>query len=175
MSRAIPVNLNVPGPFKPTHKYANSVAMVLDSCEWEDRITGDVEFGQYVQLWADLSVKNAYEMVSEFISDNYGDLNNYLESNRVLAQMIPWIDCKQMIDILVEGKTWLLSTDSQGFVTAQCYSTFDEAGDIFDDIDQSYMKWSKDFEPCGVCGRYGHRSKEHDEYTGPVIPEYEVS
>lgn len=149
---AVPTVLNVGGVFAHTHKYNSSVAMLLDFCEWSTDQTGSVhENGTHARFF-DIDLANAYQLISDWIADC-----------PFVTQSVLWCDARQMIDILVEGRFWVIMEDSQGFVNAQGYETHESAWDAMSLIEHDYMKSCGDFEPCGVCGEYGHRVKEHDE------------
>lgn len=125
----VPVNLNGRGVFAPTRKYDNSCAMLLDYCEWDDNSTGEVnEFGWHVRLFTDFSIESAYKLVGEYASD----FNTFLA----------WLDCQQMIDILSDGKNWVVVTDKYGYVGAVCYSTKEEAEKEFNEIEAEYNKFT---------------------------------
>lgn len=161
----VPVVLNVGGPFTVSHKYNNSVAMVLDSCEWYDAETGSVDVnGTYARLFK-LDLTSTYRLIDSF-----------MELSSDTTEFVRWSDIRQMIDILVDGQFWLVTTDSQGFVDANGFGDEEKAWDAYSLIEHEYMAASGDFEPCGVCGEYGHRVKEHDDddqYVGPHFREYD--
>lgn len=126
----VPVNLNGRGVFAPTHKYLNSVAMLLDYCEWDDASTGEVnEYGWHARLFTDFSIESAYKLVADYATD----FNTFLA----------WLDCEQMIDILSDGKNWIILTDRNGFVYASGYSTKEEAKKEFDEIEAEYNKFAQ--------------------------------
>lgn len=152
----VPTVLNVGGVFQATHKYGNSVAMLLHFCEWQTDQTGSVhENGTHARFFDINDLAAAYTLVSEWIADE--------EANWFQAKPVLWSEARQMIDILFEGRYWIITEDAQGFVEAQGYETYESAWDAFSLVEQDYMKSSGDFDPCGVCGEYGHRDKEHDE------------
>lgn len=145
---SVPTILNVGGVFEPTHKYNSSVAMLLDFCEWQKDQTGSVhENGTHARLF-DMDLAGAYALVSDWVS-----------SANSKRDWLDWFDCRQMIDILVEGRYWVITEDAQGFVDANGYETYESACDAFSLIEHDYMKANGEFEPCGVCGEYGHREK----------------
>src|SRR5438552_4169648 len=120
---ATPIVLDVPGSFFETsHKYLSSAAMVLDSAEGFDDQTGEVDWNHHIYAHYNLDIADAYNLVS-----------NYIATECDSSQCYPptWAEAKQMIDILVEGGSWLVYTNSQGFVWATCFESIAEAKDAF--------------------------------------------
>ena len=148
---AVPTVLNVGGPFAHTHKYNSSVAMVLDFCEWQTEQTGSVhENGTHARLFVMDTIDKVYNLVNEWLACS--DVHEAF-----------WSDVRQMIDIIFEGQNWVVTTSSDGFVDATGYEHSQDAWDAMSLIEHDFMKSCGEFEPCGVCGEYGHRVKEHDE------------
>ena len=166
---SVPTSLNVGGVFASTHKYSSSAAMLLDFCEFYDAETGSVhENGTHARYFI-MNIESAYKLVNGWIL--YG-VHGMVNADFTTI----WWDIRQMIDILSDGQFWVVTTDSQGFVDANCYETNEKAWDAFSLVEHDYMKANGEFEPCGVCGEYGHRDKTHDdddEYTGPTYPEFD--
>jgi hypothetical protein len=52
-------------------------------------------------------------------------------------------------------------SDAGDFIVQSYEAAFDAAW--WDTVIQAAYAHSGDFEPCGVCGKYGHRVKEHDQ------------
>lgn len=144
----VPTVLNVGGVFAHTHKYDSSVAMLLDFCEWQTDQTGSVHENGIVARFFDVNIESAYGLVNDWISvepENEPD----------------WKDARQMIDILAEGRFWVVKEDSQGFVGATGYETYESAWDAYSLVEHDYMKSSGLFDPCGVCKEYGHSEGDH--------------
>jgi len=166
---SVPVVLDVNSiAFAATHKYDSSMAMLLDFCEWSTNETGSVHENGINARYFKMDLPSAYQLVNEWI---------YIGGHFSPSESVLWIHARQAIDILVEGQYWVLTTDSDGFVKAQCFESYESAWDTYSLVEQEYMAASGIFESCGVCGEYGHRVKDHDddddEYTGPTYPEYD--
>lgn len=128
---AVPVVQTVEGFFEPTPKYNSSVAMLLDSADGFDAQTGTVEWVYHIYAYYGMDVADAYELVSK-----------YIDSERIASKCNPptWDEARTMIDIL-EGSSWLLYTNDQGFVTAQGFSSVAEAKEAFRIDDEAYSAW----------------------------------
>jgi hypothetical protein len=130
-----PIVLDVPGDtFKATHKYGCSVAMVLDDSAASDEQTGDVEApGGHVMVFYEINIEQAYSIVLEFIG-----------FQQDVSLNTSWAEAKQMIDILVEGKNWIILTNSNGFVFAVPYPEKPAAELVFEAAQESYNEWAGD-------------------------------
>lgn len=158
----VPTVLNVGGIFAHTHKYDSSVAMLLDSYEWHKEQTGSVHENGIVARLFDMNLESSYVLVTEWIADS-NPFDNFIN----------WNDARQMIDILVEGRFWIVSEDSQGNVYATGYETYESAWDAYSLVEHDYFKSSGLFEPCGVCKEYGHSEGEHYDDVDDPEPETE--
>lgn len=135
---AVPTVLDVTGSFfEPSHKYLSSAAMVLDSLDSYDDSTGEVDWVYHIYAHYNIDVADAYAMVANYIEQ---------ELNSSACNPPTWQEARTMIDILVDGRNWLLYTDSQGFVNAKCFETTAEAKDAFRIDDEAYAAWSSQDE-----------------------------
>ncbi|AYN58001.1 hypothetical protein HWB90_gp051 [Mycobacterium phage Fowlmouth] len=130
-----PIVLNVLGYFSPSPKYANSVAMVLDLTDsWDDDF-GDVDtYGTQVMVFYRFTIQEAYAAVNAYIQNTTTGFNSF----------VPWRDASQLIDIITEGQNWIVTTDSDGFVNAECFPNLEEAERIYLDRRTDFQVWAKE-------------------------------
>ena len=130
-----PIVLTVPGFFDPTHKYSSSVAMVLDQADHYDDEYGNAGiYGSEAIVFYGIEIKDAYGIVSEYVADTVQSLN--------IPGDIPWSEVRQMIDTLTDGKNWIITTDSQGFVVAEAFPDDNEATKVFEERQTDWHIWS---------------------------------
>ncbi|AVD99665.1 hypothetical protein HWB51_gp047 [Mycobacterium phage Cuke] len=132
-----PIVLTVPGFFAPSNKYSSSVAMVLDQTDGYSDEYGDVnEYGSYAISFYGIGIEEAYNLVAEFIADTVQSFN----------PGVWWSEVRQLIDILGEGRNWIITTDSQGFVGAEAFTDEEEARKVFEERQTDYHVWSSQRE-----------------------------
>lgn len=156
---SIPTVLNVGGVFEPTHKYNNSAAMLLDYNEWFTAQTGSVHQNGIVATLFEMDLASSYQLVNNWIINGF-------HGQAGAEHYETWWNARQMIDILVDGKFWIVIEDEQGFVNAQCYGDSESAWDAYSLVEHDYMKACGDFDPCSTCGENGHGSDEHENRSG---------
>ena len=141
----IPVNRIVHGStnfFEPTHKYHNTIAMILDSTDGWDDSTGDCnEYYRHTAIFTDITVGEAYRIVNEYIGQ------------RPIQQPCPsWEEARDAIDILSGCGNWLMVTSDVGFVDALPFESKEKAQEAFSEEQRDYDQFnhSVDLDEQGV-------------------------
>jgi hypothetical protein len=108
-------------------KYSSIVAKVFDGQDWDSAETGDVEWFAHIRAFYNIDMDAALDIISDYVDS--GDIDRSFSIRKI-------------IDLLIEGRNWLVLTDSQGFVNAVSLSDLEEAKAEFERMELAYEKWA---------------------------------